>query len=65
MNTTVNSAVFMNTSGCALTLRGSSGSSARHLKDKLQKAGFKAKVEKWESDSDSESDDEDLEGLMQ
>ena len=55
----------MNTSGCALTLRGSSGSSVRHLKDKLQKAGFKAKVEKWESDSDSESDDEDLEGLMQ
>ena len=39
---------------------------ALHLKDKLQKAGFKAKVEKWESDSDSdESDDEDLEGLMQ
>ena len=32
---------------------------ALHLKDKLQKAGFKAKVEKWDSDSDSdESDDE-------
>ena len=33
---------------------------AIHLKEKLQKAGYKAKVAKWDSDSDSdESDDED------
>ena len=35
------------------------------LKDKLQTASYKAKVEKWDSDSDSdESDDEDLKDLM-
>ena len=32
---------------------------ALHLQRKLQKAGYKAKVEKWDSDSDSDvSDDE-------
>ena len=32
---------------------------ALHLKDKLQKAGYEAKMVKWDSDSDSdESDDE-------
>ena len=32
-----------------------------HLKGKLQAAGYKQAVEKWDSDSDSdESDDEDL-----
>ena len=36
---------------------------ALHLRNKLQKAGYKAKVEKW--DSDSESDDSgDEEELM-
>ena len=34
---------------------------ALHLKDKLQTAGYKPKVEKWDSDSDSdETDEEDL-----
>lgn len=34
---------------------------ALHLKGKLQAAGYKQAVEKWDSDSDSdESDDEDL-----
>lgn len=34
---------------------------ALHLREKLQKAGSKPKVQKWESDSDSdETDDEDL-----
>ena len=34
---------------------------ALHLKRKLQAAGYKQAVEKWDSDSDSdESDDEDL-----
>ena len=28
---------------------------ALHLREKLQKAGYKQKVEKWESDSDSRS----------
>ena len=32
---------------------------AMHLKQKLQKAGYKAKVAKWDSDSDSDYDDED------
>ena len=32
---------------------------ALHLKDKMQTAGYKAKVEKWDSDSD-ETDEEDL-----
>ena len=32
---------------------------ALHLKEKLQKAGYKAKMVKWDSDTDSdESDDE-------
>ena len=32
-----------------------------HLQDKMQSAGYKAKVEKWDTDSDSdETDDEDL-----
>ena len=32
---------------------------ALHLQEKLQKAGYKSKVAKWDSDSDSdESDDE-------
>ena len=34
---------------------------ALHLKDKMQSAGAKVNVEKWDSDSDSdETDDEDL-----
>ena len=34
---------------------------ALHLKDKMQTAGHKPKVEKWDSDSDSdETDEEDL-----
>ena len=34
---------------------------ALHLKDKMQTAGYKPKVEKWDSDSDSdETDEEDL-----
>ena len=36
----------------------------RHLQRKLQKAGYKAKVEKWDSDSDSDvSDDEGAETI--
>ena len=31
---------------------------ALHLKEKLTKAGYKQKVEKWDSDSDSDSSDE-------
>ena len=31
---------------------------ALHLKEKLTKAGYKEKVEKWDSDSDSDSSDE-------
>ena len=34
---------------------------ALHMKDKMQTAGYKAKVEKWDTDSDSdETDEEDL-----
>ena len=34
---------------------------ALHMKDKMQGAGYKTKVEKWDSDSDSdETDEEDL-----
>ena len=34
---------------------------ALHLQKKLQTASYRAKVEKWDSDSDSdETDDEDL-----
>ena len=34
---------------------------ALHMKEKLTKAGYKQKVEKWDSDSDSDtSDEEDL-----
>ena len=35
---------------------------ALHLKDKLQKAGYKAKMVKWDSDSDSDEmyDEKDL-----
>ena len=31
---------------------------ALHLKEKLTKAGYKEKVEKWDSGSDSDSSDE-------
>ena len=31
---------------------------AMHLKEKLTNAGYKQKVEKWDSDSDSDSSDE-------
>ena len=37
---------------------------ALHLRNKLQKAGFKAKVEKWDSDSESDDDSGDEEDLM-
>ena len=34
---------------------------ALHLQNKLQKAGYEAKVERWDTDSDSNaSDEEDL-----
>ena len=34
---------------------------ALHLQDKMQTAGYKPKVEKWDTDSDSdETDEEDL-----
>ena len=34
---------------------------ALHLKDKIQSAGYKPAVEKWDTDSDSdETDEEDL-----
>ena len=34
---------------------------ALQMKDKMQTAGYKAKVEKWDTDSDSdETDEEDL-----
>ena len=34
---------------------------ALHLQDKMQTAGYKTKVEKWDTDSDSdETDEEDL-----
>ena len=36
---------------------------ALHLREKLQKAGYKQKVEKWESDSDSESASSDEENI--
>ena len=36
---------------------------ALHLREKLQKAGYKQKVEKWESDSDSESASSDEEAI--
>lgn len=31
---------------------------ALHMREKLTKAGYKQKVEKWDSDSDSDSSDE-------
>ena len=37
---------------------------ALHLKDKLQKAGYEAKMVKWDSDSDSDESDDEKE-LMQ
>ena len=33
---------------------------ALHLQNKLQKAGYEAKVERWDTDSDSNASDEDL-----
>ena len=37
---------------------------ALHLRKKLQKAGYKAKVEKWDSDSDSDDQSDDDKDLM-
>ena len=58
-------------------LRGSSGAAAcgesappatrveaLHLQEKLQKAGYKSKVAKWDSDSDSDESDDSQEDLL-
>ena len=37
---------------------------ALHLQEKLQKAGYKSKVAKWDSDSDSDESDDSQEDLL-
>ena len=37
---------------------------ALHLRDKVQDAGYKALVEKWDSDSDSDASDDEADLIM-